>query len=279
MFRRRSRSGSARARRARRALPTRRTTRTTEPTARGTPRRSRRRRRAGRPRLAAGGAARGRPRLRLQVDEQTGEVQSVMLAGEDGALELRAFAAPRNGDLWTRGPAADRRRRRPARRHGHRARRPLGRRAGLPDAGRHARRHQAMQPSRIVGVNGGRWLLRATFLGRPAVEPDDAEAWEDALAAVVVHRGTHAMPVGDALPLVLPGDAATAPPQGRPKADYAWSHGREEQAASHDQQVGQRRTTARPRAARRRRAPGACNLIADCARPRRRSGCAARSRP
>ena len=39
--------------------------------------------------------------LRLQVDENTGEVQSVMLAAEEGALELRAFAAPRNGDLWT----------------------------------------------------------------------------------------------------------------------------------------------------------------------------------
>jgi hypothetical protein len=32
--------------------------------------------------------------LRLQVDENTGEVQSVMLAAEEGALELRAFAAP-----------------------------------------------------------------------------------------------------------------------------------------------------------------------------------------
>ena len=30
------------------------------------------------------------------------QVQAVMLAGPDGALELRAFAAPRNGDLWTR---------------------------------------------------------------------------------------------------------------------------------------------------------------------------------
>jgi hypothetical protein len=69
---------------------------------------------------------------------------------------------------------------------------------------------QAMQPSRIVGVNGPRWLLRATFLGLPAVQPDDAEVWEDALAAVVVHRGSHAMPVGDALPLTLPDDAQRA---------------------------------------------------------------------
>jgi hypothetical protein len=39
--------------------------------------------------------------LRLQVDEASGVVQSVVVAGPDGALELRAFAAPRNGDLWS----------------------------------------------------------------------------------------------------------------------------------------------------------------------------------
>ncbi len=39
--------------------------------------------------------------LRLQVDERTQAVQAVLLAGSDGALELRAFAAPRNGDLWS----------------------------------------------------------------------------------------------------------------------------------------------------------------------------------
>ena len=39
--------------------------------------------------------------LRLQIDERTQQVQSVLLAGAEGALELRAFAAPRNGDLWS----------------------------------------------------------------------------------------------------------------------------------------------------------------------------------
>lgn len=145
--------------------------------------------------------------LRLQVDENTGEVQSVMLAAEEGALELRAFAAPRNGDLWSEVRpqiAAD------VSRHGGTATEREGRwgtelvcqmQVVLPDGS------QALQPSRIIGINGGRWLLRATLLGQPAVEPEHAQDWEDALAAVVVHRGTHAMPAGDALPLTLPDDA------------------------------------------------------------------------
>jgi hypothetical protein len=145
--------------------------------------------------------------LRLQVDENTGEVQSVMLAGEEGALELRAFAAPRGGDLWSEVRpqiAAD------VSKHGGTATEREGRwgtelvcqmQVVLPDG------NQALQPSRIIGVNGARWLLRATFLGQPAVEPDEAQGWEDALASVVVHRGSQAMPVGDALPLTLPDDA------------------------------------------------------------------------
>ena len=36
-----------------------------------------------------------------RIDEPTGTVQAVMLAGPDGALEFQAFAAPRNGDLWS----------------------------------------------------------------------------------------------------------------------------------------------------------------------------------
>jgi hypothetical protein len=152
--------------------------------------------------------------LRLQVDENTGEVQSVMLAAEEGALELRAFAAPRNGDLWTEVRpqiAAD------ISRHGGTATERQGRwgtelvcqmQVVLPDGS------QAMQPSRIIGVNGARWLLRATFLGRPAVEPENADDWEDSLAGVVVHRGSEAMPVGDALPLTLPDDAQRIPGPG-----------------------------------------------------------------
>jgi hypothetical protein len=71
----------------------------------------------------------------------------------------------------------------------------------LPDG------NDGLQPSRVIGINGSRWMLRATLLGRPAVEPDAGEAFEEALGTVVVRRGAQAMPVGDPLPLSLPPDA------------------------------------------------------------------------
>lgn len=145
--------------------------------------------------------------LRLQVDEASGAVQSVVLAGQDGAIELRAFAAPRNGDLWdeVRPQIVE-----DLAQRGGKATEREGRfgiellcqaPAQLPDGG------TGTQVSRIIGVNGARWLLRATLLGRPAAEPEGAEEWEDTLGSVVVRRGTEAMPVGEALPLSLPDNA------------------------------------------------------------------------
>ena len=145
--------------------------------------------------------------LRLQVDEQSGVVRAVILAGPDGALEFQAFAAPRNGDLWSdvrpqiaqdlvkRGGTAEER----EGRWGTElvCRMPVARPDGTT----------ATQPSRIIGVNGERWMLRASLLGRPAMEPDSAGDWEDTLAQLVVRRGSVAMPVGEALPVKLPDDA------------------------------------------------------------------------
>ena len=144
--------------------------------------------------------------LRLQVDEASGQVQSVLVAGAEGALELKPFAAPRHGDLWSEiypQIAEDMRRRggQVEERDGEFGIELVGSVPVELNGERHA------QPSRVVGVNGPRWLLRATFLGKPAVEPDATDGWDDVLRAVVVRRGTQAMPVGDALPLRLPPNA------------------------------------------------------------------------
>ena len=147
--------------------------------------------------------------VRLQVDEQSQTVQAVLIVGPEGALEVRAFAAPRGGGLWDEvrpqlaaeaeqagGTAVEH-----EGRFGTelRCRRP----ATSPEG------EQGMVPTRVVGVNGPRWLLRGTFMGRPALAEDTTD-WDDTLAAVVVHRGEEAMPVGEALPLHLPPQARRA---------------------------------------------------------------------
>jgi len=145
--------------------------------------------------------------LRLQVDESSGAVQSVLVVSSEGAVELRAFAAPRSGDLWEdvrRQIAAE-----------------TSRKGGTATEreGRHGPELQcvvsvrtpdgktATQPSRVVGINGPRWFLRATYLGKPAVEPEAAGPWEDTVADVVVRRGEGAMAPGDPLPITLPPEA------------------------------------------------------------------------
>jgi hypothetical protein len=150
--------------------------------------------------------------LRLQVDEASGAVQSVVLAGSDGALELRAFSAPRNGDLWSEVRpqiAADM-----AQRGGTATEREgrFGTELLCQATIKRPDGTTATQPSRIIGINGPRWLLRATLLGRPAVEPDATAEWEETISQVAVRRGAHAMPVGEALPVVMPANAKRVEP-------------------------------------------------------------------
>lgn len=145
--------------------------------------------------------------LRLQVDEASGSVQGVMLAGPDGAVELQAFAAPRNGDLWStvrpqiqaditrRGGKAEER-------EG-----PFGTELVCQVPVKTPDGKVGLQASRIIGINGERWMLRASLLGRPAVQPDEAGDWEDTVAQVVVRRGAGAMAVGEQLVVTLPDQA------------------------------------------------------------------------
>ena len=141
--------------------------------------------------------------LRLQVDEGSGMVQSVQIVGPDGALELRAFAAPRNGDLWDEvrpqiaaevaqsgGTATERQG-------------PWGPELILQVG----QRGQQQQLTRMVGINGPRWMLRCQPVGAAAQQPDESAAWEATIRHVAVHRGAHAMPVGEALPVTMPPQA------------------------------------------------------------------------
>jgi Protein of unknown function (DUF3710) len=149
----------------------------------------------------------GQIEMRLQVDEESGEVMAAVLLGEEGALELRAFAAARGGGSWEElRPKISAE----TARMGGTATEQEGTFGTelvcqvpmqTPDG------QQGTQVSRVSGHEGPNWLLRATLLGRPAAEPETAGPWEDTIRSVVVRRGRGAMVPGAALPLTLPHDA------------------------------------------------------------------------
>lgn len=145
--------------------------------------------------------------LRLQVDEASGDVQAVLLTAPDGALELRAFAAPRNGDLWSDVRpqiAADMSQR------GGTATEVEGRWG--PELACELTRtltdgRTGQQLSRIIGINGPRWMLRATLIGGAARDGEGRDRWDAVISTVAVRRGEGAMMVGEPLPLSLPENA------------------------------------------------------------------------
>lgn len=161
--------------------------------------------------------------LRLQVDEESGTVLGLMMLGEDGVVEMRAFADSRNGNLWAdarREIAADTAQR------GGTAREqdgPFGPElyCEIPVTGPEG--EAFIQPSRVVGWTGPRWFLRATIAGRPAQDAAQAGPYEDAIRAVAVRRGSDAMAPGTALPLRLPPEARPQTPA-EAAADAAAGH-------------------------------------------------------
>ncbi|MFY9915671.1 MAG: DUF3710 domain-containing protein [Nocardioidaceae bacterium] len=144
--------------------------------------------------------------LRLQINDATQLVEAVLLAGPESGLELRAFAAPRFDSIWDdvrTDIAAE-----------------AGKRGGTatevdgefgtelkvvvpvqtPDG------RQATQPSRIVGVEGPRWLLRGTFLGASAQEADPDGVIEQAFRDVIVVRGDGPMAPREMIAMRMPPD-------------------------------------------------------------------------
>lgn len=145
--------------------------------------------------------------VQLPTDGDSTDIGSVVLVGENAALELRAFAASRSGGLWEEvrddlilevsrlegeceqvdglfGPELH-----------------IKVPVVLPDG------EQGFQPSRIVGIEGPRWLLRATFLGDAGLNPSDDDLFMDTLRDVIVVRGAEPRIQREALMLTLPANA------------------------------------------------------------------------
>lgn len=149
--------------------------------------------------------------VQLPTDGESTDIGSVVLVAENAALELRAFAATRSGGLWEEvrddlilevsrlegecdqvdgpfGPEL-------------RIKVPVV----LPDG------EQGFQPSRIVGIEGPRWVLRATFLGDAGLNPADDGLLMETLRDVIVVRGAEPRIPREALMLTLPANATVIP--------------------------------------------------------------------
>ena len=134
---------------------------------------------------------RGRPGFNLQMptDDDQGTIGSVVLVTEESGLELRAFADARSGGLWDDVRADLEAEVERLEGEAEQADGPFGPElrirvpVTLPDG------EAGFQPTRVIGIEGPRWMLRATFLGREALEPSDDGLLMQALRDVVVVRG------------------------------------------------------------------------------------------
>jgi len=148
---------------------------------------------------------RGRPGFNLQVptDDDQGTIGSVVLVTEHSGLELRAFADARSGGLWDTVRADLEEEVKRLEGQAEKVDGPFGTElhisvpVTLPDG------EAGFQPSRILGIEGPRWMLRATFLGQEALEPSDDSLLMDALREVVVVRGDEPRAPRDALLITI----------------------------------------------------------------------------
>lgn len=161
------------------------------------------------------GALKVRVRVGLNIQMPTDgdgvSMGSVVLVTNDAGLEIRAFAAPRSGGLWddVRADLITE----VARLEGEyqEVEGPFGTELHVRVPVTLPSGEAGFQPSRIVGVDGPRWMLRGTFLGQAALEPSDDDLLAEAFRDVIVVRGEGPRPVRDALLLTVPAGAVAEP--------------------------------------------------------------------
>ena len=147
--------------------------------------------------------------LRLEVEEGSQQVIAAALELDGSRLQLQVFAAPKSSCLWD-GISAQ-------------IEESIGEQNGKIDRveGRFGTELVARVPAdgpdgeqgfmvaRFIGIDGGRWFLRAVVGGPATLDRAQAERLEDRLARVVVERGNQPMPPQELLPLTMPAGAVT----------------------------------------------------------------------
>jgi Protein of unknown function (DUF3710) len=162
--------------------------------------------------------------VQVNLDEASGVVVAVTAVHEGSALQLAAFAAPRNEPIWpdvrrelaaqitSDGGLAD------VQAEGSGVDEPAGTlRAKVPVPAPDG--SVAMGEVRFIGTDGPRWMLRGVLSGPGASDPAAAQTLLALYRGVIVVRGNEAFAPSEPLPLRLPdqsGQPGAAPEPDQP---------------------------------------------------------------
>ncbi len=149
--------------------------------------------------------------LQLHGDPQTNTIQALLAAYGDSGLELALFAAPRTGGLAAELREETIEEATQAGGHAEESDGPFGPeiRRVLPVEGPEG--EQLFHVSRIWLVEGQRWLLRGTLMGRAGMvdgENEPADLFVEFFRNVVVNRDDEPRVPGELIHLAVPDNAA-----------------------------------------------------------------------
>lgn len=149
----------------------------------------------------------GREGVGLQLPVEKGVLNAIVVIVEGSAMELRAFADARSGGQWA--VVLDELVEQVTKRGGesNRIDGPFGEELLMRVPVKTTDGRSGVQQSRIIGVEGPRWVLRATLLGQAGVSEESAEGLLSVLRDVIVVRGEEPRMLGEGLPLKVPAGA------------------------------------------------------------------------
>ena len=136
--------------------------------------------------------------LRVKANRATQQVLGTTITYGSSSVEIEAFAAPKTLGLWddVRADLIE------ANKDAKEVEGVFGTELALPVTVKGGRKVL----TRIVGVAGPRWMLRGIFSGKAATDPEgeEAKAWNQFFADIVVERGDDPLAPRDLIPMHPP---------------------------------------------------------------------------
>jgi hypothetical protein len=154
----------------------------------------------------------GGMKVQMQVEQATGKATSVLLVGDAAAVQLMVIAASKSKPLW---PQTRRALQSDADRKGGSAAEsdgPWGPVLRMAIPATTADGKKGVQPSVVLGIDGPRWMLRATMIGRAATDQAVMNQMMGIVQDTVVVRGDVAMSPGEVIGLTPPPRPESATP-------------------------------------------------------------------